>query len=71
MQDQNKWKLADSNSSYEVFVKMEEKYFKGFFVIFQSGWFRYDSKSLDANQWSKIRKTFLKQETTQFLDKLE
>ena len=35
MQDQNKWKLTDSNSSYEVFVKMEEKYFKGFFVIFQ------------------------------------
>ncbi|CAD8073508.1 unnamed protein product [Paramecium primaurelia] len=71
LQDQNKWKLTDSNSTYEVFMKMEEKYFKGFFVIFQQGWFRYNQKSLDANQWQKLRKSFLQQETNQYLDKLE
>ncbi|CAD8077401.1 unnamed protein product [Paramecium sonneborni] len=71
LQDQNKWKLSDSNATYEVFMKMEEKYFKGFFVIFQQGWFRYSQKSLDANQWNKLRKSFLQQETNQYLDKLE
>ncbi|CAD8154379.1 unnamed protein product [Paramecium octaurelia] len=71
LQEQNQWKLTDSNSSYEVFMKMEEKYFKGFFVIFQQGWFRYDQKELEANQWNKLRKKIIQSETKQYLDKLE
>ncbi|CAD8079707.1 unnamed protein product [Paramecium sonneborni] len=72
LQEQNQWILKDSNAPYEIFMKMEEKYFKGFFVIFQQGWFRYDhQKELDASQWNKLRKTIMESETKLYLDKLE
>ena len=34
LQDPNKWHLNESKAQYEVFMKMEEKSFKGFVVIF-------------------------------------
>ncbi|KAM3128033.1 hypothetical protein pb186bvf_019879 [Paramecium bursaria] len=73
LQDHNKWHLNESKAQYEVFMKMEEKSFQGFVVIFQQGWFSYDSKSLimDIKMQNKLQKSMQLSESIFYFDNLE
>lgn len=53
---------------------MEERSFKGFFVIFQQRWLKYDQKKFDLSDPSLqkgIKKQIIEQETIKYIDKLE
>ncbi|CAD8201785.1 unnamed protein product [Paramecium pentaurelia] len=72
LQEQNI--LRDSDQQYQVFMKMEERSFKGFFIIFQQGWFKYDQKKFDLSDPSlqkELQKQIIQQETIRFIDNLE
>lgn len=78
LQDQ-KWKVKKESQKYEVFIKIEEKTYKGFAVIFtenKKGWIQEQLKTLDSAHYTakihaKIRKHLIEQETMKFVDSLE
>ncbi|CAD8196125.1 unnamed protein product [Paramecium pentaurelia] len=77
----HKWKMMkDNDKQYEIFLKIEEKTYKGFAVIFTEnikGWVKEQFKQLESgNQLdskikAKIRKQLIQHETINFVNKLE
>ncbi|KAM3132153.1 hypothetical protein pb186bvf_015748 [Paramecium bursaria] len=79
LQDQ-RWKVKKDNLQYEIFLKIEEKSYKGFAVIFTesaNGWIKdqikmfNNNQNLDSRIQAKIRKQIIQNETLNFVNKLE
>ncbi|CAK57375.1 unnamed protein product (macronuclear) [Paramecium tetraurelia] len=80
LQDHN-WKtMKDNEKQYEIFLKIEEKTYKGFALIFTEntkGWVKKQFKQLesgnklDSKIKAKIRKQLIQHETINFVNKLE
>ncbi|CAD8122639.1 unnamed protein product [Paramecium sonneborni] len=77
----HKWKMMkDNDKQYEIFLKIEEKTYKGFAVIFTEnikGWVKEQFKQLESGKQldqkikAKIRKQLIQHETINFVNKLE
>ncbi|CAD8121676.1 unnamed protein product [Paramecium sonneborni] len=77
----HKWKMMkDNDKQYEIFLKIEEKTYKGFAVIFTEsikGWVKEQFKQLESDKKidskikAKIRKQLIQHETINFVNKLE
>ncbi|CAK67167.1 unnamed protein product (macronuclear) [Paramecium tetraurelia] len=69
-----KWKLTqqeeDQNKQYEIFIRKEEKQFKGFsLILLENEWVR--KKTLPPTNGKTVRKQLLQTETMDYIKKLE